>query len=1048
MTLRTLLLCFCSFFLFSASANAQKRKADKQSQNKIDLPTTLEYRNIGPFRGGRSAAVTGVAGAPNLYYFGAAGGGVFKTTDGGRSWENISDGYFGGSVGSIAVSESDKNVIYVGGGEVTVRGNVSYGYGVWKSTDAGKTWAPSGLKKSRHIPRLRVHPKNSELVYAAVLGDLYVSSDERGIYRSRDGGATWEKILFVNADAGAVDLILDPNNPRILYASTWNVRRTPYSLSSGGEGSGLWKSTDGGDTWTDISRNEGLPQTDTLGIIGVTVSPDNSERVWAIIEAKEGGVYRSEDAGKTWKKINDERKLRQRAWYYSRLYADPRDADKIYALNVSWFKSKDGGKSYTKLPSEHGDHHDLWIDPQNPQRMIIGDDGGAQVSNDGGMTWTTYYNQPTAQFYRVTTDDAFPYRIYAAQQDNSTVRINSRSAGSSIGEDDWEPTAGCECGHIAPDPDDNDIVYGGCYDGFLERKNHAKKLSRTISVWPDNPMGHGAADLKYRFQWNFPLFFSPHNSDKLYAASQYLHVSTDEGQSWQTISPDLTRNDKSKQQSSGGPITQDNTSVEYYCTIFSAVESPSEAGTIWAGSDDGLVHLTRDGGENWANVTPPDLPEWSMINSMEADPFAAGGVYLAATRYKLGDYRPYLYHTADFGKTWRKITDGIDAEHFTRTIRADKKKRGLLFAGTESGMYFSANGGKNWQPLQQNLPVVPITDLAIKDDDLIAATQGRSIWVMDDLDLLRQKIDRKDNEKGAYLYQPADTYRTVGKQNKKVKGAGINKANGAVTHFYLPELPDSTEVRLTYHDPDGALIREFSNQAKEKNDPDGRGKLKIETGDNVHVWNLRHADAESFEGMILWWASMAGPRVVPGAYQVRLHVGEEMQEQSFTVLADPRAEGTAADMQAQFDFLSEIRETVSAAHLALGKMKKMTAKMDAFTADLDKENEDYAPIFAQADTIKAQFKAVSEALYQTKNRARQDPLNFPIRLTNKLAHLSSLAANNDYAPTSQMIAVKEEMTAAIEKETAKYREIMAEEVPVFNRLVRESGVGILREGED
>ena len=677
--------------------------------------------------------------------------------------------------------------------------------------------------------------------------------------------------------------------------------------------------------------------------------------------------------------------------------------------------------------------------------MIIGDDGGAQVSNDGGMTWTTYYNQPTAQFYRVTTDNAFPYRIYAAQQDNSTVRIDSRSGGGSIGENNWEPTAGCECGHIAPDPDDNDIVYGGCYDGFLERKNHDKNLSRTVSVWPDNPMGHGAADLKYRFQWNFPLFFSAHDSDKLYAASQYLHVSTDEGQSWQTISPDLTRNDKSKQQSSGGPITQDNTSVEYYCTIFSAVESPSEPGTIWTGSDDGLVHLTRDGGKNWKNVTPPDLPEWSMINSMEADPFEAGGVYLAATRYKLGDYRPYLYHTTDYGKSWRKITQGIADEHFTRVIRADKKKRGLLYAGTESGMYYSINNGVQWHTLQQNLPVVPITDLALKDDDLIVATQGRSLWIMDDLQLLRQNIDRTPAATGFYLYRPADTYRTNGKQNKKVKGAGVNKANGAVTYFHLPELADSIEVRLTYHDKDGALIREFSNQAKEKNDPDGRGKLKIEKGDNVHVWNLRHADAKGFDGMILWWASMAGPRVVPGEYRARLHAGEQMQEQTFKVITDPRAEGTQADMEAQFSFLSEIRETITEAHTAIGKMKKMTAKLDAFTADLDKDNETFSPIFAQADTIKSGFKAVSEALYQTKNRARQDPLNFPIRLTNKLAHLSSLAANNDYPPTRQMIAVKEEMTAAIEAELEKYREILQTEIPKFNRLVRESEVGILGE---
>ena len=1039
-----LLLLSLLLLLFAAPTFSQKNKKKSPSaSDAFELPSTVKYRNIGPFRGGRSAAVTGVPGKPNLYYFGAAGGGVFRTKDGGGTWENISDGYFGGSVGAVAVSEWDNNVIYVGGGEVTVRGNVSYGYGVWKSEDAGKTWQEAGLKNSRHIPRIRIHPRNPDLVYAAVLGDLFKPSQERGVYRSQDGGKNWERILFANENAGAADLTFDPQNPRILYATTWNVRRTPYSLSSGGEGSAMWKSTDGGDTWTEISRNKGLPQTDTLGIIGVTVSPVNGERVWAIVEAKSGGVFRSDDGGETWKKINDERKLRQRAWYYSRIYADPKDQNVLYALNVSWFKSKDGGKSWERLPSEHGDHHDLWIDPENPQRMVIGDDGGAQVSNDGGYHWTTYYNQPTAQFYRVTTDNSYPYRIYVAQQDNSTVRIDSRSDGSAITENNWEPTAGCECGHIAPDPDDNDIVYGGCYDGFLERKNHKRDLTRIISVWPDNPMGHGAEELKYRFQWNFPLFFSPHDSDKLYTASNYLHVSTDEGQSWQTISPDLTRNDKNKQKSSGGPITQDNTSVEYYCTIFAAVESPLEQGTIWTGSDDGLVHVTRDGGANWTNVTPTGLPEWAQINSMEADPFNAGGVYLAATRYKSGDYAPYLYHTADYGQTWRKIVNGIDRQHFTRVIRADQKQQGMLYVGTETGMYYSTDNGASWRPLQLNLPVVPITDLAVKGDDLVVATQGRSVWILDDLHILRQqKKDR--NRRQMHLYQPTDTYRTVGRQNEKVTGAGMNKVNGVVTHFYLPETPDSTEIRLTYHTPAGDLIREFSNKAKKKNDPEKRGYLETKAGDNIFHWNLRYPDADRFEGMILWWADMSGPRVVPGDYRVRLHLGDEMQEQKFTVLADPRAEASQADMQKQFDFLQEVRAKINEAHTALGNIKKVRKQLDDFTGRLDKENEAFKPLFAQADSIKAHLKPVEEALYQTKNRARQDPLNFPIRLTNKLAHLTSLLTNSDYAPTEQMYGVKEEMTQLIDRQLAEYRRITEEEIPVFNRMVREAEIGVIR----
>ena len=685
--MKKLLIAILIASCWVSDGNAQRRKRNQSSTPAAAVDSKLydgmKWRQVGPFRGGRSAAVTGVPGSPTLFYMGATGGGVWRTKDGGNTWENISDGFFGGSVGSIAVSEWDNNVIYVGGGEVTVRGNVSSGYGMWKSEDAGTTWQKIGLENSRHIPRIRIHPKNPDLVYAAVMGDLYKSSTERGVYRSKDGGKTWEKVLYANADAGAVELTFDPNNPRILYASTWRIRRTPYSLESGGEGSGLWKSTDGGDTWTNISKNEGLPG-GLWGISGVTVSPANSNRVWAIIENAKGGVYRSDDAGKTWTLINKERKLRQRAWYYTKIYADTQDEDIVYVMNVRYHKSTDGGKTYTTYNAPHGDHHDLWIAPEDNQRMVIGDDGGAQVSYDAGENWSTYENQPTAQFYRVTTDNSFPYRIYGAQQDNSTVRISHRSGGRFIGEDDWEPTAGGESAHIAPKPDNSEIVYGGSYDGFLTRVDHSKEQIRAVNVWPDNPMGHGAEDMKYRFQWNFPIFFSPHNPDKLYTASNHLHVSTNEGQTWEVISPDLTRNDPSKLGSSGGPITKDNTSVEYYCTIFAAVESYHEEGVIWAGSDDGLLHITRDNGDSWQNVTPAGMPEWMMINSVEIDPFNEGGLYIAGTRYKSGDYAPYLYKTEDYGSTWKKITSGIPSEHFTRVLRADPNLKGLLYAGTEA----------------------------------------------------------------------------------------------------------------------------------------------------------------------------------------------------------------------------------------------------------------------------------------------------------------------------------------------------------------------------
>ncbi|MFL2591364.1 MAG: WD40/YVTN/BNR-like repeat-containing protein, partial [Flavobacteriaceae bacterium] len=658
-------LSLCAVLLFSFETIAQRKNKNQKSKINYDksLYSSLEFREIGPFRGGRSCAVSGVEGNSNLFYFGSTGGGVWKTTDGGKTYENISDGYFGGSIGAVAVSKSDPNVIYVGGGEVTVRGNVSSGYGIWKSEDAGETWKSCGLPKSRHIPRIVIDPQNPDIVYAAVLGNIYKPTSERGVYKSTNGGKTWSKILFESNHAGAVELVIDPNNPRNLYAATWRVKRTPYSLSSGGEGSILWKSTDRGNSWEKISGNEGFAK-GILGIIGVTVSPVNSNRVWAIVENKEsGGVYRSDDGGETWSHVNDSRALRQRAWYYSKIYADTEDINKVYVMNVSYHKSTDGGETFTSHNAPHGDHHDLWIAPENSNRMIIGDDGGAQVTYDGGETWSTYHNQPTAQFYRVTTDNSFPYRIYAAQQDNSTIRINHRSDGSYIDESDWEPSAGGESAHIAVDPNDNDIVYGGSYGGYLTRVNHKNNSERGINVWPDNPMGYGAEGMKYRFQWNFPVFFSPHNSKKMYAFSNHVHVTENEGQSWEIISPDLTRNVPNKLKSSGGPITQDNTGVEYYCTLFAGGESNIKNGLIWVGSDDGLIHLTKDGGKTWTNVTPKNMPEWMMINSIDPSPFDPGTCYVAGTKYKTGDFKPYLYRTEDYGETWELITSNIKNEN-------------------------------------------------------------------------------------------------------------------------------------------------------------------------------------------------------------------------------------------------------------------------------------------------------------------------------------------------------------------------------------------------
>jgi len=1013
-------------FVYAAAAEAQTQFDEK-------LYNGLKWRSIGPYRGGRSCAVTGVVGQPNVFYFGSTGGGVWKSTDAGASWTNVSDGFFGGSIGAVAVSESDPNVIYVGGGEKTLRGNLSHGYGVWKSLDAGKTWKSMGLMETRHISRIRIHPKNPDLVYVAAIGHAFGPNPERGVFRSKDGGKTWEKVLFVSNDVGAVDLVLDPSNPRIIYASTWRVRRTPYSFESGGEGSGLWKSTDGGDTWQNISQNEGLPK-GTLGIIGVTVSPVNPERVWAIIEAEDGGVFRSDDGGKKWIKLNSDRSLRQRAWYYTRIYADTKNPDMVYVLNVEFHRSKDGGRTFTTIPTPHGDHHDLWIDPNDPNRMIIGDDGGAQVTLDGGESWSTYHNQPTAQFYRVTTDNSFPYRIYVAQQDNTTLRIRHRSEGYAITEADWEETAGGESGHIAVDPRDNDIVYGGSYGGLLERFNHRTKERRLINVYPDNPMGHGAEGMKYRFQWNFPIFFSPHDPRTLYAAANVLFKTTNEGQSWEAISPDLTRNDKSKLGPSGGPITKDNTGVEYYCTIFAAAESPIEKGVIWCGSDDGLIHVTRDGGKTWTNVTPKDLPEWTMINSIEINPHEKGSVYVAATRYKLDDFSPYIYKTTDYGKTWKRIVKGINKEHFTRVVRCDPVRKGLLFAGTESGVYISFDDGENWKPFQLNLPIVPITDMTIKDSDLIVSTQGRSIWLIDDISPLREltpEIAKKD----LHLYTPRPTVRMEGSRpEKQPKGMGENLQAGVLFTFYLKDEPDSTKpVKLEIFEANGKLIRSFSSVAKEKSD-----KLEAKAGSNRFTWNMRYPDAERFEGLVLWGGGTQGPKAVPGKYEARLSFAGKTEKVTFEIIKDPRVSATQKDLEEQFEFLIGIRDKLSETHVAIKQIRDICEQINALTKRLPKDEA--KEIHAAAAELTKKLTKIEETLYQTKNRSSQDPLNFPIRLNNKLSSLASVAGWGDNKPTDQMIVVRNELVRQIDEELASLKILLEKDVPAFNELMRQKAI--------
>ncbi len=1030
-----------------------------------DLLKQLQYRSIGPYRGGRVTAVTGVPSQPAVYYFGATGGGVWKSTDGGINWESVSDGsVFGtGSVGAIAVADSDPNTIYVGMGESPIRGNVSHGDGVYKSNDAGKTWKRVGLEDTRQISRIRVHPKNPDLVYVAALGHVWGPNDQRGVFRSKDGGKTWEKVLNRGNKAGAIDLLLDPSNPNILYAGFWEVYRKPWTLESGGPGGGIFKSTDGGDTWNELTRNNGLPK-GTVGKIGITVSPANGDRIWAIVEAEDGGVFRSDNGGTTWTRVNEERRLRQRAWYYTRIYADPKNADTVYVLNTGFYRSTDGGRTFTGIGVPHGDNHDLWIAPDDPNRMIESNDGGANVSFNGGRSWTDQ-DQPTAQFYRVALDNDFPYNVYGAQQDNSTVRIASRTTEGGIGTSDWYDVGGGESGWIAPSPKDSQIVFAGSYGGLTTRQDHRTGQLRDVNPYPNNPMGAGADVLKYRFQWNFPLLFSPHDPNKLYCAANVLFVSMDEGSSWQVISPDLTRNDKTKQASSGGPITKDNTSVEYYATIFAVMESPLQAGTIWTGSDDGLVQLTRDGGKNWANVTPPAslMPEWIQINSLEASPHDPATAYVAATMYKWDDNKPYLYRTNDYGKTWKKITNGIPDTTFTRVIREDPNKRGLLYAGTETGMYVSFDNGDHWQPFQLNLPVVPITDLAIqkREKELVVATQGRSFWILDDLPVLHQMMDAGGFKAASEtkLYKPKESYRMPGGAFPLGPTAtlGRNPANGVVVYYSLKAKPTS-DVDLEFLDAAGKSIRKFTARMRRQGEasaqapagpPPGEGggfggggappPVPTEVGLNRFVWDTRYPDAVRFPGMILWAGETRGPKLSPGTYQVKLTVDGKSYTESFEVKADPRVTTTPADYAKQMELGLKIRDKLSETHNAIIQIRDVRKQVE----DLLKRvagQPNFKVVNDAGTALNKKLTTIEEALYQTKNQSNQDPLNFPIRLNNKLAALGGVVASAESAPTAQSYAVYDEVVTQIDVELQKLGQLMRTDVPAFNQLVRDQNI--------
>ena len=1036
----TILLFGC---IWESSAQRKKNITADAVTYPESVYNSLEWRLVGPFRGGRAGTVAGVSHDPDLYYMGTAGGGVWKTADAGSSWSCISDGYFGGSIGAVAVSESDPNTIYVGEGEQTLRGNVSSGNGLWKSNDAGETWQFIGLKESEHIARIRIHPTNPDIVYVAAIGNLWKPNDMRGIYRSKDGGLNWEKILYESDKAGGGDLVMDPNNPRILYAATWQMKRNGYRMDSGGPGSKMFKSTDGGDSWKNISKLPGLPE-GPWGIVGITVSPVDSNRVWALIEAEAGGLYRSDDAGKTWEKINENRALRQRAWYYTRIYADTQNVDKIYVMNVSYGVSTDGGKTFELKNAPHGDHHDLWIDPNNNNRMAIADDGGAQISNDGGQNWSTYHNQPTAQFYRVVTDNSFPYRIYGAQQDNSTVRIYNRTSGATIGERDWEPTSGGESAHLAPDPKNNDIVYGGTYKGYMMRTDHEIDQTRSINIWPDNPAGSGAEVMKYRFNWNFPVKFSIHDPNTLYAGSNFLHATTNEGQTWKTISPDLTRSLPETIQSSGGPITQDNTGAEFYSNLFAINESPLEKGVIWVGSDDGLIHITRDNGANWEDITPPAKmsPKLNMINCIDPSPFQKGTAYVAATSYKFGDYTPYLYKTSDYGKTWKLITSGIANNHYTRAIRSDKTKEGLLYAGTEWGMYISFDDGANWSTFQLNLPITAIRDLEVRDNDLIAATHGRSFWMIDDLTPLHQLSSEMTN-KTFHLYKPDKAYRmqqSSGRGKPDLKRFGQNHPNGAIINYYIKESKETDTVQLEILEMDGTPIRTFATTAKEnKLDPQAAKPLKVSSGGNRLIWDMRYPGYQAFEGMVFYSSPNVGPKATPGDYKVKMTYNGIESEEVFTVVKDPRLSNTETDFSKQFDFLMAVRDQVSRANSAIIDVRAVQKDL-AYLKEKAKDNTTLQSLIKDFET---KMNIIENNIHMTKNQSRQDPLNYGIRINNRLAFLMADSQRGDYPPTDQSIEFFSEVTQELEIELKALNLLMQEYIGKINDQVTENKIKMI-----
>jgi photosystem II stability/assembly factor-like uncharacterized protein len=998
----------------------------------------LEWRSVGPNRGGRSITSAGSAARPNEYYFGATGGGLWKTTDGGATWKPVTDGQLkSSSVGAVAVSESNPDVVYIGMGETELRGNIMQGDGIYKSIDAGKTWSHVGLSDTQAIARIRVDPSNPDVVYVAALGHPYGTNAERGVFRTRDGGKTWQKVLYKDEHAGAVDLVLDPHNARVIYAAIWDVYRTSWTLSDGGPRSGFYKSTDGGDHWTEITRNAGLPQ-GIIGKIGVAVSADSS-RVYAMVEAEDGGLFRSEDAGGHWARINEDRRIRQRAFYYSRITADPKDKDVVYMMNTGLYKSTDGGKTVKQLRPRHGDQHDLWIASNDPLRMINSNDGGGNISVNGGETWSNE-DYPTAQLYHVATTIDIPYHVCGAQQDNSTICVTSapmgRGGGGGGGENLGRPMyspGGGESGYIAPDPKNADTLYAGSQGALLTEYDRKTGHMRDVQVYPLFFSGMSSSVLKERWQWTFPIVFNPKDPRILYTSSQHLWKTTNQGQSWEMISPDLTRADPKTLGDSGGPITKDQNGPEIYATIFTIAPSPLDVNTIWTGSDDGLVYITRDGGKNWKNITPKGMPDFIRISIIDASPFKPGTAYLAAKNYQGDDRRPYAYRTDDYGATWTKIVNGIAPDDFVHVVREDPKRAGLLYAGTEHGIYVSFDNGAEWQTLRQNLPDTQVPDLLIDGDDLVIATHGRSMYILDDISVLRQL---KGPVQSTYLFAPRPTARSLDR--------------GATIDYFLPAAAESVKIEIL--DASGKVVRTFVGSADEEKkqqarrqadgDDDFRNPVRVpgyKAGGNRYSWDLHYPGATTFEGLIFWGAPTdQGPLAVPGQYQVRLTANGATETRPLAIERDPREINiTQADLEEQFKLATEVRDKTSEANdmvIRIRDLKKQIADRLKAAPSLN----------APAERLTTRLSAVEEDTYQIRNRSGQDPLNFPIKINNQLGALFRIIETGDAKPTDQSYVVFKELSAQLDAIKQRLDTLLKNDLEQFNQAAAAAGQAVVK----